>query len=223
MKIMNVTSSTPVVSKVRDGLRRLVASNPHASSFLLLLATQKRSPRTTTADHLRVQFRTECGVELSKEDARNLLKAIAATGAADYIRGTRFGHSRVQWRFRTTSLGRAAHGDDVALGSWVPRRSAAAAKAKPVRSPKTGRTHPAAATPTRRDIGPERPAYVPAEGVISVKCGTGDRWIEIKAPITGAAEPTVGAAIASAMQALDAASRGGHDPKPPFSLLKEPA
>lgn len=219
---MNGTSSTQAESHVRDGLRRLVAANPHASSFLILLATQKRSPRITTADHLRVQLRTECNLDLTKGEARDLLRDIAATGAAVYTKGTRFGHSRVQWNYRTTTLGRVAHGEGVELKSWGSSR-VVVAKSKSARA--------AEAKPRRRAVTPSpvpdgalaSPAAAKAEGTICVKCGTGQRWIEITAPITGVAEPTIGAAIVSAMQALDASLPGGDDPTPPFSLLRKPA
>lgn len=190
---------------IAASLRHLVTTNPDARDFLKLLSSRGKSTRggRTTAVYLVRQFRDDVGREISRQQAVELLKALAACGVGSYVVGRSGQETRLEWKFKTTSVGRAALDGPGGLESLGASRSSRKKRKRLRPVPAASSADSPSSTPS------EAPARASKEPVrVTYSCG--DRQWEV------VGEPRDVAAI---LRDLDSPTPDGGGPKPPILRL----
>ena len=88
-------------------IRKIYATDPVAKASFDLFATRQRNQRTTTVERLRVLLVME-GQNVSDAEVRHFLQRLAYLGCGQFKVGRRGQPSRMEWKVRIISLGRAA-------------------------------------------------------------------------------------------------------------------
>ena len=202
-----MTSKTMKSSKkdITSSLRHLVTINPDARDFLKLLSSKGKSTRggRTTAAYLVRQFRDDIGREISRQQAVELLKALADCGVGNYVVGRSGQETRLEWKFRTTSVGRAALDGPGELESLTATRSSR-------RKRKRLRPVPPASSADSPSPDQSDTLVQASKEPVRVTYSCGDRQWEV------VGEPHDVAAI---LRDLDSPTPNGGGPKPPALRL----
>jgi hypothetical protein len=103
----------------RRGLQELYKKSPEARSILDHLANRQRDWNETTVDRLQTNV-AKAGVELSRSEVVDVLRALEAAGCGDFVVGRRGKSSRFVWRSSLVGVGRLAAGEPVAELELAP-------------------------------------------------------------------------------------------------------
>lgn len=204
---MTNQSKTPTKKEIASSLQRLAASSPDARSFFELLSSKGKSTRgaRTTAAYLMRQFRQDLGREISRQQAVELLKGLAACGVGTYFVGRSGKETRLEWKFKTTSVGRTAlfgpGGLESLTSSQGPRKRRSRLRLVPPASSSDSAPQPLSPSPA--------PAPASKEPVrVIFSCGE-RQWEVVGEPQD----------VATILRGLDSPTPDGGGTKPPVLRL----